>query len=199
MAKLSIKNVLMSGAVVLGIALVMTLQVRAEDAPAVATQAFPIAVVDMNKVLQVSEAAKNARDQLEAKRKEYQDQISTQENALRSTEQELAKEKASMSEADFNKKRQAFEAKIVEAQKLVQEHKKSLDVGFNNSLATLQNEVAAIVGDISKERKFLMVMSNDGVVLAERSLDITEEVLTRLNKKIKKLPVDWSTKEGKKK
>ena len=198
MSKLSVKNLLVSTVAVMGLVVMISAPARAEDAPA-AAQNFPIAVVDMNKVMQVSEAAKDARDQLEAKRKSYQDQIATQESALRSTEQELAKQKASMSEADFNKKREEFESKIVEAQKLVQEHKKSLDTGFNNSLATLQGEVATIVGDIAKERKFLMVMSNDGVVLAERSLDITDEVLTRLNKKIKKLPVDWTAKEGKKK
>lgn len=199
MSTLSLKRIIASVAVVAGVVFMLASPVKAADTAAAAASTFPIAVVDMNKVLQVSDAAKNARDQLEAKRKEYQDQISAKESALRSTEQELIKQKPSMSEADFNKKREEFEGKVVEAQKLVQEHKKSLDVGFNNSLSTLQNEVAAIVGDIAKERKFLMVMSNDGVVLAERSLDITDEVLTRLNKKIKKLPVDWSSKESKKK
>lgn len=159
-----------------------------------------IAVVDMNKVLQVSEAAKDARNQLEAKRKEYQDQITSQETSLRSSEQELIKNKSSLSEEEFNKKRAALEEKIVSAQKLVQEHKKSLDTGFNNSLNALQNEIAGIVGDIAKERKLSLVLSNEGIILGERSLDITDEVLSRLNKKITKLPVNWTAKsEGKKK
>ncbi len=165
--------------------------VHAADAPAPA-QMLPIAVVDMTRIMQVSEAAKNIQSQLETKRKEYQEKIAVQENTLRSAEQELIKQKSSLSEEEFGKKRTEFEGKIVVAQKQVQEHKRSLEFGFNGGVGKIQNEVASIVGDIAKERKFMMVLSNDAVVLAERSLDITDEVIKKLNDKLKKVPLDWN-------
>ena len=92
----------------------------AADAPAPAAAAgLTFGVVDMNKVMQTADAAKDVLSQLEAKRKEYQVQSSKEEEGLRSSEQEIVKQRDTLSKEEFDKKRQSFEAKVENEQKLV--------------------------------------------------------------------------------
>jgi len=158
-----------------------------------AQDAFPkMAVVDMNGILQHAKAGKTIQSQLEKKRASYQKQIKKQETALRSAEKVLLKEKGTLSASDFAKKRKIFEKKVLSAQKMVHEHKRTLEYGVSVALNVLKKSAAQVVADIAKERKLSMVFLKDSVVIAEKSLDITAESLKRLDAKITKIPVTWS-------
>ena len=83
-----------------------------------------------------------------------------------------------------------FEKKILETRKLVQERQISLEKAANKSLQTLRGEIFKIVADIAEEDGFTLVMSRQNVVLAEKSIDITERVMKRLNKSVKKIELE---------
>jgi len=166
----------------------------AADAPAAAPAAGgqTFGVVDMNKVMQTTDAAKDIFAQMEVKRKEYQAQISKEEDALRSSEQELVKQKDTLSKEAFEGKRKAFEDKVVEGQKLVQDRKKTLDQAFNGAMGTLRQEAAKIVASIAKDRHYSAVFTEDAVMISTPDLDMTEIVIEQMNKNTKKIPVDWA-------
>ena len=54
-----------------------------------------------------------------------------------------------------------------------------------------------ITAEIAAERKLDIVFSDNSVVLAERAFDITGEALTRLNKKVKSVSIDWNAPKAK--
>ena len=170
------------------------LAARAAD-PAAAAPAVQqtFGVVDMNKVMQTTDVAKDVFSQLESKRKEYQTNIAKEEGALRSAEQEILKQKDSLSKDDFDKKRKEFEDKVISGQKLVQERKQILDHAFNSSMGKLRAEAAKIVADIAKEKSYSAVFTQDAVMISTPSLDMTDEVIARMNKSVKKMSVDWSS------
>ncbi len=167
-----------------------SLPALAANDPASAGQTF--GVVDMNKVMQVTDAAKDVFSQLENKRKEYQTQISKEEDALRSAEQEIVKQKDGLSKDAFEAKRKQFEEKVLQGQKLVQDRKRILDQAFNSSMSDLRKEAAKIVAEAAQEKHYSAVFTQDAVMISTPDLDMTETVIERMNKNVKKIAVNWT-------
>lgn len=155
-------------------------------------QAQSIGVVDVQKILQTTAAGKNIHDQLESKRKAYQKEISAKETSLRKLEKSILDEKANLSEDEFNEKRKEFEQEVLKTQKVVQNNKRSLEAGFTNGLAKLRDEVRTSIEVIAKERNFDMVISQENVIIAQPSMDITDAVIKALDKRVSKVDIDWS-------
>jgi outer membrane protein len=164
-------------------------------AGAAAATDIKLGVVDMNKIMQSTDAAKGIFDELEGKRKEFQAQIAQEEESLRNAEKEIVKKKDSLSKDEFDSKRKEFEDKVAGAQKLVQERKKTLDQAFNSSVQNLRVQAAKIVADIARDKGLAAVLTQDAVILAEPEMDITDQVVAQMNAKVKKIPVDWSAKK----
>lgn len=165
--------------------------------PAVAADesALKYGVVDMSKIIQSTDAAKGIFNDLENKRKEYQVQIKKEEDTLKAAEQEILKMKAKLPQEEFEKKAKEFETKIVSAQKMVQEKKKTLDDAYGRSMGKLRGEAAKVIAEVAKERGYSAVFTQDAVIMASENLDMTEEVIARLNKNVKKIPVEWAGKK----
>lgn len=162
--------------------------------PALATE-LSYGIVDINKVVQTADAAKGIFSELEGKRKEYQSQISKEEDSLRSFETDVMKQKDTLSKEEFEKKRKEFEGKMTSAQKMVQERKRLLDQAFSEAMGAFRKEVLKATADIAKEKGYAAVFTQEALVLAEPGLDITTEVISRVNKSVKKIPVVWDSKK----
>ena len=151
-----------------------------------------IAVVDIQSLLRDSKAAKNIRSQLEDMRGDYQKEFSKYEKELKDAEQELVKQRSVLSPEAFADRREDFEQQLVDTQKLVQKRKRALDSAFNKALGKLRDEILNIVADVAEKENYDLVMSKQNVVLGKKRIDMTEQVLSRLNKKIKKIKVNPS-------
>src|SRR5687768_12752572 len=79
---------------------------------AAAQKPLTIAIVDMQVILQQSEAAKSIQKQLESQRKSFQAEISKQEDELRNAEQELRRQRSGASQQQFDQQRQQFEQRV---------------------------------------------------------------------------------------
>lgn len=167
-------------------------------APAAGTQ-FPsaiVAVVDMQKILQDSTAAKGVRDQLAGRRASYQQQVTADSQKLREAEKELIAQRGKISDEEFAKKRGEFEKKVSDAQKAIQERTRILDTAFNEALNTIRGSIGQIVADAAKARGVTLVLDKSQVVVVESSLDITSVVLADLNKKLPKVDVKLPASES---
>jgi outer membrane protein len=154
-------------------------------------QGMSYGVVDMNKILQTADAAKGLFAELEAKRKEFQTQIAKEETALRTTEQEIIKQKEKLTKEQFEVKRKEFEGKVTAAQKTVQSRKETLDKAFAEAMGKLRVEILKVSADVAKEKGYNAVFSQEAMVLADQKMDITKEVIEGVNKSVKKIPVEW--------
>lgn len=172
--------------------LAMTGGAPAIAADAAGQPASSFGIIDMNRVIKGTEVAKDVFAQMESKRKEYQVSISKEEDALRSAEEAILKKKDSLSKDEFEKKRKEFEENVISGQKLVHNRKRILDQAYNASMGDLRNEAAKIVADIAKEKNYTAVFTQDAVMISTPSLDMTDAVIERMNKKIKKMAIDWN-------
>lgn len=150
-----------------------------------------IAVVDMQFIVQQSTAGKSVRDQLDKQREKYMKQIKKKEDELLSTEEELKRQRGVMKPEEFEAKRAEFEKQISAAQAEAQKLKGSLERAYSDAMTKLRSETAKIVAEIAQAQGVSVVLSRQSVVLADKSLDITPQVVEKLNGSLKDIPVSW--------
>lgn len=159
--------------------------------PVFAEDKQPIAVVNIQFVMKDSTAAKSVREQLENKQKTYQAEIEKKQDSIKKEEQELLNKKSVLAKDAFEEKARVFKSKVAGLQKDAQSKKNLLDSAFERSLNDIQKVVTEIISDISKEKGFVIAVPTSQILFADTKLDISSEVLERLNKKLPKLDVKF--------
>jgi outer membrane protein len=142
------------------------------------------AVIDYQRILSDAAAARSIREQIETRRKSYQDEISKQEQRLYEAEKAFAKQRSLLTPEAFADKRRAFEEDVGEVQRLVQERRRELDRGAEIALNEVKTALIDIVTGMAEERGFNLVLPSSEVLFFARKIDITEEVLARLDARL---------------
>lgn len=153
-------------------------------------QETKIAVVDVERILNDSAAGKSIQSQLKQRRETFQKEFKAKEDQLMQSEKTLVGSKSELSAEEFAKKRQEFEKKLLETRNLFQKRRNSLDKGLGSALSNLRKNVIAVTAEVAEEEKYQVVVTRDSVVIVEKSMDITEKVLSRLNKKVSNIKLD---------
>lgn len=156
-------------------------------APAYAQQ--NIAVVDIQRIMRESNATKSITTQIETQRNAYQQQITKQENDLRNAEQELNKQRTIISPEAFAERRRAFEQRVGNLQRDVQNRKRELDKSLNSATITVQNALRDIIGALVTERKYTLILIKSQTAYNAPEMEVTEEVLKRINAKLPSVKV----------
>lgn len=150
-----------------------------------------IAVIDSQRVNREAAALKNARQQLEQFRFNFQSEIAKEEEKLRAEEQEIARQRSVLSPEAFEQRRQAFHTKVVDLQKRIQERSQSLEKMLNGVREQVTIQVIEILKGLATERGFNMVLDRAQVqIFIGESIDITPEVLKRLDQRLPTVKVN---------
>ena len=156
------------------------------------SSALNVAVVDMKKVMGESKAAISAKSQLEAKQKEFQTQISATEAKLQKNDQELAKQRSLLSADAFKAKVDEFRQQAASAQKDVQGKQMQLRRAFESSITTIQERVSSIIKAVATEKQYDLVIPANGLLFHKDTMNVTNEVLSRLDKELPTMRVNFS-------
>lgn len=151
---------------------------------------FKVAVLDIQALLSQSKAAKSIQKQVEDKREDFQKEISKEEKKLKESEEKLIKLGQAQEEEKFKEQKKEFEEDFVETRELVQSRRTALEKAYNEAMVELRNEIVAIVSDFANENNYGLVLSKTSVVIGDKSLDITEDVMKRLDKDVSKIKVN---------
>jgi Skp family chaperone for outer membrane proteins len=149
-----------------------------------------IAVVDIQKIVAESSATKDINKQLEKKKNEFQSQINKQEENLMKEDQELAKQKASLSAEAFEKKRKEFQTKVATVQRDVQKKRAQLENAYTDALAKVQKSVIEIIKSMASDKGFSLAIPASQALYYEADMDISAEVLKQLNSKLSSVSVE---------
>jgi outer membrane protein len=158
----------------------------------VSAEAAPptIALVDVQRILNESKASQSLQKQIQAKRESFQKELADKEKKLKDTEKSLISDKEKLSAEEFAKKRKAYEESIAEARKLFQQRRNSLEQGVGKGMEELKRNIAEAAAKVADEKKYDIVLTRDSVLLAEKSLDITADVLKNLDAKLPDLKLE---------
>jgi outer membrane protein len=155
-----------------------------QDAAAQKLPPAVAAVIDYQRILRDAAAARSIREQIEARRKTYQEEISKEEQRLHEIDKEFARQRSVLSPEDFAEKRREFEQDVTGVQRKVQERRRELDRLSAAALNEVKQALIAIVTSIAEERGFNLVLPSSDVLFFARSLDLTEEVLAKLDARL---------------
>ncbi len=161
----------------------------ASVANADAPPALSIGIVDVQKVLRDSKAAKSIRPEFDKMRKAFQKQVSEQEQRLRQAEQELARQRAILAPEAFTQKRRAFSEEARKAQSSVQARRRLLEKSFNDTKNLILKNLIVVAREVAEVRKLNMLLEKRFVFLSAQTMDVTEEVISLLDKRLPKLTV----------
>lgn len=154
-----------------------------------AEEAVKVAVVDIQKIVQESTATKDIQKQIEKKKNEFQASINKQEESLMKQDQELSKQKASLSADKFEEKRKEFKTKVAQTQRDVQKKRAQLESAYADALAKVQKSVLEIIKGMASDKGFTLALPSSQVLYYHGTMDISDEVLEKLNKQLPKVDV----------
>jgi Skp family chaperone for outer membrane proteins len=156
------------------------------SAPAQAQQIDPpvIAVVDVNEVVSRSKAGRALQPQFEKLKKSYEDELSKNRDALTAEAKQLDGQRNVLAPEAFQQKVNALRQKEQTLATQINERKRVLDATLGNGLAEIRNVLFQVSADIARERGINIVLPKETVVIIARNLEITDEVLRRVDEKM---------------
>jgi Skp family chaperone for outer membrane proteins len=158
----------------------------AQTVPAapVAAQPVVMGVIDIQYILTNAKAAKGVKAALEKQAAAYQAELAQQENAIRSADQQLQQQRATLSQQDFDAKKAALGQQVEALRQKAAARNKQLQQMENGAMTQVEQALLQTTADIAKARGLTMVLNKAMVVLNVASYDITKEALQKLDAKI---------------
>jgi outer membrane protein len=152
-------------------------------------------MVDVQRILDESEAAKGVQKQLTTQRARFQSETEKEENQLRQAEQELGKEHNHLSADAYSDREQQLRQRFIAVERHVDVRRKLLDQSFADAMNVVRDNLLTIVQTVAHEKGSNIVLVKQQILWADKALDVTDEVLARLNKTLPQVDVKMPQEE----
>ena len=149
-----------------------------------------IVYIDMDKIMQISKAGKNALTKINDQKKKDVSKFQKIEKELKLREQDLITKKNVISTEEFNKKLEILSKEINNYRTLRQE---AIDLSTKsrlNASADFAEKIKPILAEYASENNIDMIIQKKNIIMGKTDLDITDEILKIVDKKINKLKVN---------
>lgn len=166
------------------LAMMASVMGRASAAQSAAPAPLSILVVDVERLLRDSKAAKSIQHQIEQQRSTYTKDLSKQENEIRAAREDLERQRTILSEQAFSGKVQEFQQKVNELRENANGKSQTLQRGSSVATNQVLQNIQQVVLEIANERKATLVLVKNNVVVVDTSLEITDEALKRLDQRL---------------
>ena len=142
--------------------------------------------IDFTKVLNTSKAGSAAQKQLKEKFQSETKKFEKLEKEIRKEEADiiLQKKEKVLSPDEYKKKVQDLRKKVIDIQKNKQESLTKIAKSRNQAKASLLKAVNPIIKDYMEENKIRIIINKSSVVLGDTTLEITDQIIVILNKKL---------------
>jgi Skp family chaperone for outer membrane proteins len=150
-----------------------------------------IAILDLEKIIKESKAMRDIQNKVNKRQDEYQKEVTKKQNDLENEQKSIEAKKTVLSKDGFEKEVQKFEKKVDDLKTYVDRKQNSLKKASMESMSKVNEIIKEIIGEISKDKNYEVIIPASQTVFFEDSLDISEEVLKKLDKKITKVEVKF--------
>ncbi len=142
-----------------------------------------IGYLDMQQVLNLSDAGKAAKDQLQEKLKKYQEQINTKQADLQKLKNDLEKQGMTLNESARAAKEKDYQQKLKDFQRFTKDAEEELQAKDAEFTKKILESLEKIVQEYGKKNGFAMIFDarGAGLLYADKSVDLTENILKALN------------------
>ena len=148
-----------------------------------------IAIVDLNLILSESKAAKEATKDFEKIQKDTESEIVESDKLMLDERNKLIEQQSVIAPEAFEVKAQDYEKKLQNYQIDKQNKLRKLEGVLQNARNEILESVKPILEDLSKELGVTVILEKNSVLLSATNMDITDQVIKRLNKELPKIKV----------
>ena len=156
-----------------------------------------IGLADLNGTLRAADANVKVRELLDTQRKKFQDEFSLVEAELQQTERDLMSKRELLAPEEYDRQIKAFQARVTQLQQDIQRKRQAIDNAYQKAQSDIRAEAFAIITEIAKDKKLDLVLSHDASLISLPHLNISDEVLTRLNERTKNARIEIQVQEPK--
>jgi len=168
----------------------MAMGAQAEEGAASSTLQAPIiAVIDYERLIQDSSAARSVRTTVDKYQQSMQDDVTKEETVLRGRQQDLENQRKTLSQDAFAEKARAFDGSLAEFQRKLLNRRRALDRSSGIGMAKVQAKLYDITRDVASLHGANVVLPKSVVLMYDEKLNITEEVLVRMDKELPRVDV----------
>ena len=184
-------------AVVFGVAMMTTVavaqttsnasvdQVTAVDAAGASMEVRRIAVVSLDGVLRSAAANTKIKELLDGQREKFQEEFRQVELNLQQAERDLLAKRDAIAKDDYDKMVTAFQKRVANVQKDIQYKRQAIDNAYQKALNDVRKLAVDVIKQIAAERQIDLIVNRDASVVFLPRLNISDEVLNRLDERTK--------------
>ena len=154
-----------------------------------------IAVVDLDGILRAADANNRVRKLLDGQRSKFQEQFRAVEIDLQRSEIDLIKKRDSFAKKEYEKLVNAFQVRVSKVQKEIQYKRQSIDSAYQKALGDIRSLAIEEITAIANERKIDLMLNKASTVIFLPKLNISDEVLKRLNERTKNARIELELKK----
>ncbi len=146
--------------------------------------------LDFKFILNESIAGKKAQKDLKNKLENGLSEISKKEKNLQSEEKKIIAQKKLISEDEYKKKVVELRKKVIDVQKSKKNLLDTVAKQRSKARVELLKNLNPVIKTYMEEKKIRYVMDKKSLILADENLDITQDIIKRLNAKIKSVKLN---------
>lgn len=143
--------------------------------------------IDMQRALNSSEAGKEAKEQLAARVKKYQDEINAKQEEIKKLKDDLEKQGMLLSESARASKEKDYQQRLKEFQRFTKDAQDELQGKDEEYTRKILEGMEAVIQEFGRKNGYSFIfVKNEGMLFVDEKADVTEEVLKIFNASRKK-------------
>jgi len=143
--------------------------------------------IDMQRALNASEAGKEAKEQLAARVKKYQEEINTKQDDIKKLKDELEKQGMLLSESARAAKEKDYQQRLKEFQRFTKDAQDELQGKDEEFTRRIIETMEKVIQEFGRTNGYTFIfVRNEGMLFADDKVDVTDAVLKLLNASRKK-------------
>jgi outer membrane protein len=148
-----------------------------------AAQELTIAVIDVQRVVTESDPGKQALQKLKEIQDAKIDEGRTLQQTLAGLQEQMAKQRFTLSEERLAEMNKQLEDGQIALQRFQDDAERELDEARRRELGGLEGRIIPVINQVGTEQGFTLIFNKfqSGLVYADDSVDITDEVIRRFN------------------
>jgi outer membrane protein len=145
--------------------------------------------VDVQKILLLSDAGKEARGQLDTKARKVDREKNSREDELNKLKTELEKQRVLLSEKERSARETVYEQRLQEYQQFVKKATEEIQAENAELTKRIAGDIFKAVQDYGRKKGYLFIfVKNDSMLYLDEKADLTAEILQALNASVKSGP-----------
>ena len=136
-----------------------------------------------------STAARALRQQAERQNTTLRADVQKQEQDFKNEQTELQRQRSRLTAEQFDARVRELQKRRSDAQTKLQTRTRGLDRAFAEAEQKIYEAMLKASVEVAEEKKYMIILDRGQVVAAQSNLDITGEIMSRVNQRLTSVPL----------